>query len=68
MRTHAWDAWKEFTTDPSGNNVGTSKAELPDLSKYIEDGMLYARFERADGGEEYADVSVPMLTLEGKVN
>ena len=30
--------------------------------------MLYARFERADGGEEYADVSVPMLTLEGKVN
>ncbi len=68
VRTHAWDAWKEFTTDPSGNNVGTSKAELPDLTKYIEDGMLYARFERADGGEEYADVSVPMLTLEGKVN
>ena len=30
-------------------------------------GVLFARFEKPDAGDDYADVSMPTLTLEGRV-
>lgn len=64
-QTGQWDAWKQFTVDRSTGR-GSSVASLPDLDTYLVNGFLFARFEKG-GSEEYADVSVPVVTVEGRV-
>ncbi len=65
VKTGQWDEWKEFTADSTGG--GTVKGCAPELQDYIAGGVLFARFEKPDMGEDYADVSMPTLTLEGRV-
>ncbi len=65
VKTGQWDEWKEFTPDSTGG--GTVKGCAPELRDYIAGGVLFARFEKPDAGDDYADVSMPTLTLEGRV-
>ena len=65
VKTGQWDEWKEYVADQMGG--GTVKGCAPELQDYIADGMLFARFEKPQNGEDYADVSMPALTLEGRV-
>ena len=66
VKTGQWDEWKEYTVDSMGG--GTAKGCAPELQDYIADGVLFVRFEKPEnGGDDYADVSVPTLTLEGRV-
>lgn len=69
VKTGEWDAWKEYTPSSSGNAGSVSTSGVPDLAQYIDGAKtLYARFERVQtGGEDYSDVSVPRMTMEGRV-
>lgn len=68
VETGEWDAWKEYAPSSSDNAASVSTS-VPELARYIDGAKtLYARFERVQtGGEDYSDVSIPRMTMEGRV-
>lgn len=62
-RTGRWDEFKSYAS-----STATTKSTLPDLEPYVANDVLFARFEQYGGMEEYADVSYPSLTLEGRLD
>ena len=49
--------------------TGLAKAEtsLPDLQEYLMNGFLYCRFERLGAADGYADIDIPTIIMEGRV-
>ena len=64
--TGEWDEYKRYTVD---DITGLAKVEtsLPDLQEYLMNGFLYCRFERLGAADGYADIDIPTIIMEGRV-
>lgn len=63
--------WVQFKNH-SGNDRSTAAQGdaivLPELQAFIdEDGMLYARFTAYGTTDDYADITMPSLTMDGRI-
>ena len=43
------------------------ETRLPDLQEYLMNGFLYCRFEKLGAADGYADIDIPTIIMEGRV-
>lgn len=62
--------WDEYKLNDIDRNTGLSRetAKLPEVSRYVVDGYLYARFEKRSSSDDGVDISMPILTVDGRVD
>lgn len=67
ITTGKWDEFKEFTYSNS-TGLSTGKSTLPKLDQYLnEQKLLYVKFEAVGSQNNYAEIGIPILTMDGKV-
>ena len=62
-----WEVWNRYVVNRTTGQGDWEENGVPNLDKYARDGYLYVRFEKSGSTEDYADVSEPQLTVEGRV-